>query len=121
MITIPQHGPNGELYDFKLFLEQVEELQAVRRWWVRVEECLGEGSSFIEEETYPNGEAFLAIDLHEKYKGIYQTIDGEFVGLNGEKEICRLLAVDSSYWEVSGSAALEKCMFEFYGAYRRGA
>ena len=121
MITIPQHGSKGELYDFNQFLEQIDELQAVARWRVRIEESLGEGSSSIEDETYPKGKAFSATDLRERYKDIYQTIDGEFVGLNGENEVCRLLAIDSSYWEVSGSAELERIMLERYGAYRRGA
>lgn len=121
MITIPQHGNKGELYDFNQFLEHIEELQAIVHWRIRIEECLGEGSVSIEDETYPKCRVFSAMDLRARYKDIYQTIDGEFVGLDGEGEVCRLIAVDSSYWEVSGSAALEKLMSDRYGAYRRGA
>jgi len=121
MITIPQHGPKGELYDFNLFMEQIEEFRAVTCWWVRIEECFGEGSSLIEERTFPKGATFPAEDLRARYKNIYQTIDGEFVGLDGRREVCRLLAIDSSYWEISGSTELEKFMLDRYGAYRRGA
>lgn len=121
MINIPQHGPKGELYDFNQFLEQIEELRAVPHWLVRIEECLGDGSSSMEEETFPASKAFTATDLRARYKGIYQTIDGEFVGVSGKSEVCRLLAIDSSYWEVSGSTALETLMAVRYGAYRRDA
>jgi hypothetical protein len=52
------------------------------------------------------------------YAGIFQTIDGEFVGFAQGLEVCRLLAVDSSYWEVTGSPAFEATMLRRYGPYR---
>ncbi len=119
MVIIRQHGPNGELFDFNAFVAEVEELQFIDEWQFRIEECLGNGAEEIERLSYLKAARMGADEFKSKYKEIYQTIDGEFVGFKKGRESCRLLAVDSSYWEVSGSNKLEADMVGRYGHYQQ--
>jgi hypothetical protein len=56
-------------------------------------------------------------EFREAYGDIHQTIDGGFTGLLDGQRQFEIVAVDSSYWEVSASPALEAHMLQKYGAY----
>ena len=68
--------------------------------------------------SYPQSTLISAEQLRVAYQGIYQTFDGSFVGLKSGKELFRLDAVDSSFWEVSGPMEFEAHMVQKYGLYR---
>lgn len=117
MITIPQHGSAGELFDMNLFLSDVDALTRVDSWLVTIQECQGEGALAFEERT-KNQTKISDAEFRREYRGIYQTIDGSFTALFEEKEQCRLDAIDSSYWEIYGSPEFEAHMLGKYGTYR---
>ena len=85
-------------------------------WVVEIEECIGHGAVAFEELTA--GEAKLS---HSAFASlchcIDQTIDGRLSGVVDGKEIVKLKAVDSSYWEITGSKEFEQIMIEKYGNY----
>jgi len=116
MVTIPQHGKAGELFDMKAFFADIDRFFRVDAWKVRIEECLGDGAKEIEERlssvaTLTDGE------LRVTYQGIYQTIDGSFIALYQGKEQCRLVAIDSTDWDISGSLEFETHMKKKYGGH----
>lgn len=119
MVIIPQHGPNGTLFDFNTFVAEMKGLQKVEEWRFRIEWCIGVGADEIENLGFPEAMKMAASDFKAKYRNICQTVDGEFVGLVQGQEVCRLLAVDSSCWEVSGSEELENEMMNRYGLYQQ--
>ena len=117
MVSIPQHGPAGELNDIQTFLLDIDKFFVIDSWHVKVDECLGDGASYIEQVS--------AVEVHmtdsefrTTYRGIYQTIDGSFVASSNGEEKCRLLAIDSTSWDVSGSDEFEDYMLRKYGGYR---
>ncbi|TAG27837.1 MAG: hypothetical protein EAZ37_03740 [Burkholderiales bacterium] len=116
MVTIPQHGENGELYDLKAFVYDLAPFLSFESWSVRVDQCAGNAALAIEELTSSmptiSQQAFESLAV-----AIHQTIDGEFIAYRDNKEILRLVAVDSSFWEISGNEKIEKMMLEKYGAY----
>lgn len=118
MILIRQHGRDGELFDLNAFLDDVAELCPVEQWRVCVQVCLGKGSREIEAMSFPQSTLICAEQLRDAYRGIYQTFDGSFVGFKSGKELFRLEAVDSSFWEVSGPMEFEAHMLKKYGLYR---
>lgn len=119
MVRIPQHRADRRLVDLRELLVEVERLCRVEQWRVRVQECLGEGSAEI-ERLGENAPALVdAQTLASLYEHIYQTIDGEFVGLAGGRQICRLVAVDSSFWEIEGRPELESALLAKYGSYEQ--
>jgi len=96
MVIIPQHGPEGVLFDLNDFFADVDAHYSIDAWRVRLEYGLGEGATELEERSFktvtiPDEELRLA------YRGIYQTVDGCFVGLRDGVEQCRLDAIDSSF------------------------
>ena len=119
MVLIRQHGSPGELFDMNTFFTDFESLRLIEEWQVSVQECLGEGALSIEKRSSQEAMLLTSRELRESYRGIYQTIDGSFVGISQGREHCRLEAIDSSFWEVSGSVELEAQMVERYGAYVR--
>jgi hypothetical protein len=98
MKRIPQHGDGNSLYDITAFIPFLERRLSMLEWQYSVQWCSGEGASEIEKSA---NQPVLA--SHKEfcvlYKGIYQTIDGEFV-VHSNEGVVRLLAVDSSFWEV---------------------
>ena len=96
---IRQHGENGEHYDMSSFFEDFDRYFHVKRWQIQVDWCQGDGSSEIERQS-ENGLSIMDTEFRELYRNIYQTIDGEFQAFDGERRVARLLAIDSSYWEV---------------------
>lgn len=117
MVKIAQHSASGSLNDVARFLADVDRFFVVERWRLQVEWCLGEGADEIEKCTA--GELELTdSEFRELYKGIYQTVDGRFTLLSNGEALGELLAVDSSYWEVSGPSAFESHMLAKYGPYR---
>lgn len=116
MVTIPQHGKAGELHDMRTFLADVDQFFVIEAWRVQVEECLGEGASSIEKRS--GADATMSDrEFRAAYEGIYQTIDGSFVGMQGGVQKCSLLAVDSTCWEISGSVEFERHMVSRYGSW----
>jgi hypothetical protein len=114
MISIPQHGPSGELYDLHEFFADIDVYFDVDAWHVRVEECLGEGAETMENRSVA-GVRLEDSEFRAAYRGIYQTIDGEFsVFVRGAK-VAFLRAIDSTSWDVEGSPEFERHMSKKYG------
>lgn len=121
MVVIQQHGPKGQLFDLNTFIAEISDLYKVEQWRIRIEECLGFGADEIEKSSFPQWIELDQENFKKLYDGIYQTIDGEFIGMADGHEFCRLLAVDSSYWEISGTPEFESKMLNRYGAYQKNA
>ena len=109
MVTIPQHGPAGELYDMQSFLADVDSYFTIDAWRIRVQECLGEGADEVERASAA-GLLMSDASFREAYSDLYQTIDGEFVALSRGAVCCTLQAVDSTSWDVSGTPDFEAHM-----------
>ncbi|HEX8609959.1 MAG TPA: hypothetical protein VF800_01555 [Telluria sp.] len=119
MVRIRQHGAGGELFDLNMLIADVDALIKVDEWQVSVSECLGDGAADVEALGVSRSGLIASEDLRNLYKHVYQTIDGEFTGLRAGKESCRLVAVDSSYWEVFGPSEFEAAVLLKYGPYVR--
>lgn len=116
MVRIPQHGPDNSLFDIVNFLPDIDSHFSVDSWQVCIDQCLGMGAVTLEQATactltLPDAEFRSAI------APIYQTIDGHFVGFSNGSPVVELLAVDSSYWEVTSTPQFETVMLAKYGAY----
>ncbi|TWT19429.1 hypothetical protein FQY83_13875 [Luteimonas marina] len=118
MVTIPQHGSNGELFDISAFLPDIDNFAKPDTWRITIEQCLGERAVEIERLS---SSGYLLSDsaFRSLYHGIYQTIDGHFIGISGDRQLFELLAVDSSFWEVTGPQPFESHMLATYGAWQR--
>ena len=119
MVRIRQHGDNGELYDLNEFLKDIALLCPLDEWHVSVSECLGQCADDVEAIGASEPASISNDTLCTLYRNIYQTIDGEFVGFRSGNEILRLLAVDSSYWELTGPSDLEAALVRKCGPYAR--
>ena len=119
MVRIRQHGDNGELYDLNEFLKDLAVLSPMDEWHVSVDECLGDGAAEVEALGTSGTKSIPNDTLCTLYRNIYQTIDGEFIGFRSGIEIFRFLAVDSSYWEITGSPDVEATFVRRYGLYAR--
>jgi hypothetical protein len=117
MVRIRQHGANGELIDLNTLIGDVDVLIPVDEWQVSVSDCLGDGAADVEALGVSRPGLVASKDLRALYEHVYQTIDGEFIGLRAGKECWRLVAVDSSYWEVFGRAEFEAAFLLKYGPY----
>ncbi|MET2527160.1 hypothetical protein [Ralstonia pseudosolanacearum] len=117
MVRIRQHGANGELFDLNSFFSDIDTLCPAEEWEVSVSECLGDGATEVESLGVSKPSLVTTDHLRAFYRGVYQTIDGEFVGYRGGTECCRLVAVDSSYWEITGSPDFEAAFALKYGLY----
>ena len=85
MVVIPQHGNNGEIFDISNFLADVDLFIKPDSWHITIYWCTGERALEIERLT-ATGQTFTDADFRAMYRGIYQTIDGNFVGsANGER------------------------------------
>jgi hypothetical protein len=80
---------------------------------------MGEAAS--EVESLAKGELLEPQALQSLYAGIYQTIDGSFVAHASGAQVCRLTAVDSSFWEVESTPLFEAHMLATYGRYQSDA
>ena len=118
MVKIRQHGDNGELFDIPAFLADIDELARPDTWQITIEQCTGDRAQEIEQIS-SSGCSLSDSAFRSLYRGIHQTIDGRFIGLASGTPLFELVAVDSSYWEVSGSSALESHMLASYGAWQR--
>lgn len=118
MVVIRQHGENGELFDITSFLAAVDRFAQPDAWHETVDQCMGERALEIEQLT-ASGLSMSDPDFRAMYSGIYQTIDGCFIGSAAGKPVFELRAIDSSFWEVTGSPAFESHMLTTYGAWQR--
>jgi len=116
MVRINQHGRAGELFDVNRFLLDLDRFLQFERWEIRVEQCLGAESSHIEQAS-SSGLSLSDAAFRDLYRGIYQTIDGQFLGFAAGKQLFELRAVDSSYWEIIGPQEFETHMVATYGAW----
>jgi hypothetical protein len=119
MVNIPQHRADGGLNDLNSYFADVTAFFTVDGWLVEVQECLGEGASEI--ESLAKGALIKPQELRKLYAGIYQTIDGSFVAQASGVQVCRLTAVDSSFWEVESTPLFEGHMLAKYGRYQSDA
>jgi hypothetical protein len=117
MVRIRQDGADGEFIDLNTLIGDVDALIPVDEWQVSVSECLGNGAADMEALGVSRPGLVASQDLRALYKHVYQTIDGEFIGLRAGKECCRLVSVDSSYWEVFGPPEFEAAFLLKYGPY----
>lgn len=118
MVTIPQHGSNGELFDISGFLPHIDNFVHLDTWHITIEQCLGDRAGEIERLS-SSGYLLSDTAFRSLYNGIYQTIDGHFIGLSGGKPMIELLAFDSSFWEVAGPPPFESYMLATYGAWQQ--
>jgi hypothetical protein len=119
MVTVRQHGSPGVLYDLKDFIVDLEAFQRqVSHWIVRIDQCTRPASVALEELTAKGAKVSYRA-FESLCCAVFQTIDGVFVGYAGDREVVRLVAVDSSFWEITGPHAFEQAMLAKYGEYRR--
>jgi len=118
MVVIRQHGTNSKLFDISKFLVDVDRFVQPDSWHITIDKCMGDRALEIEQLTAA-GLSMSDRDFRALYRGVYQTIDGRFIGLAGGKRVFELLAVDSSFWEVTGLPAFESHMLATYGAWQR--
>lgn len=119
MVVVRQHGTNSELFDISRFLVDVDRFAKPDSWHITIDDCMGDRALEI-EQLAASGLSMSDIEFRALYSGIYQTIDGRFIGLAGGERVFELLAVDSSFWEVTGLPAFESHMLATYGAWQRG-
>ncbi|MBJ7575458.1 hypothetical protein [Luteimonas sp. MC1828] len=118
MVVIRQHGTNSELFDISRFLVDVDRFVQPDSWHITIDDCMGDRALEIEQLTAA-GLSMSDGEFRELYSGIYQTIDGRFIGHAGGARVFELLAVDSSFWKVTGSPTFESHMLATYGACQR--
>lgn len=117
MVVIRQHGTNGELFDVSMFLADVDRFAHPDAWHITIEECRGDRALEI-EQLAAAGQSMSDGEFRALYRGIHQTIDGRLIGLAEGKRLFELLAVDSSFWEVTGPPDFESHMLATYGAWQ---
>ena len=121
MIRIRQHGEENTLFDIKQFLQDIDIYFEVNSWFIKIEWCQGENAERIEVET-EKGKEYTGLEFRKLYSGIFQTIDGSFHIKVNKEIVTKLLAVDSSYWEVeSNNTEFEQHMLQKYGVYKYNA
>ena len=116
MICIRQHGDGQQLFDIEQFLPVLEENVDIVRWDIQVDWCSGDNCLLVEKSANaPWGGTHE--EFKDLYKGILQTIDGEFRIVATQGNI-HMLAVDSSYWEIDSSIPGLECIFmSLFGPY----
>ena len=121
MIKIRQHGADNKLYDIMQFLEDIDQYFKVEMWQVQVDWCQGEDALKIEKETKDKKE-YSDKEFRKMYAGIFQTIDGYFKLLAKNEVLAKIIAVDSSFWEIeSKNKKFLKHMLKKYGEYKYNA
>ena len=118
MVKVRQHGSNNELFDISVFLSDIDELARPDTWHIRVDQCIGDRAAEIEQLS-STGYSLSDSAFRSLYQGIHQTIDGCFIGLVDGERLFELQAVDSTFWEVTGSPGFESHMLAKYGAWQR--
>ncbi|MGJ7498625.1 hypothetical protein ACSFA8_26710 [Variovorax sp. RT4R15] len=118
MVRVRQHGEAGQLFDISSFLDDVDRFFRPDQWQISVERCLGLNALSIEEASF-SGLSLSDAEFRTLYRGIYQTIDGQFSGFGQGQSLFELLAVDSSYWEVTGPPEFEAHFLATYGAWNQ--
>lgn len=116
MVRINQHGSAGQLFDVNQFLSEVDRFLRPEQWEIQIEDCLGAESLRIEDAS-SSGLHLSDAAFRDLYQGIYQTIEGRFLGFAGGRQLFELRAVDSTYWEISGPQQFEDHMVATYGAW----
>lgn len=117
MVTIRQHGSSNELFDIARFLTDVDMFGPPDTGHITVDWCVGGRATEIEQLT-ESGYSLPDDEFRSLYCGVRQTIDGRFVGLFRGERLFELAAVDSSFWEVTGSPSFETHMLVTYGAWQ---
>ena len=117
-ITIPQHKDFPKhLFDISCFLEDIDQYFDISEWAICIDWCTGENSVHIEDLT-KNGYVLGNTEFRDLYRGITQTIDGEFSLKEDGIVLASLLVVDSSYWLIkSKNESFLAHMKEKYGEF----
>ena len=92
------------------------QVEGLDHWRVCIDECMGEGAVALEKAT-ASAPTMSDEEFRSAIAPVYQTIDGHFVGLRAGRPVVELLAVDSSWWEVTSTPECEAHMLANYGAY----
>ena len=117
LITIRQHSEDNNLNDINQFLVDIDQYFKVDTWTIEIDECLGVNATSIEDDSR-GGKEISDKEFRTRYKDIYQTIDGSFSIKENGQVVAKLLAVDSSSWDIeSNNKKFEKHMLSKYGAY----
>lgn len=116
MKRIRQHAENSQLNDIAAFITFLESKLDIISWDYSVDWCSGENASTIEASSpYPSHVSHK--EFCHLYKSIFQTIDGEFK-IQTSKGYVRLLAVDSSFWEIESDIhGIEEAFEKKYGKF----
>jgi hypothetical protein len=117
MVTIRQHGDDQALFDMHRFLADIDKFVSVDSWDIKILWCTGENALEIEERS-ASGLVLTDQAFRNLYRGIQQTIDGDFIGLSSGRKVIELSAFDSTFWEVSGPPEFEAHMLSTYGAWK---
>lgn len=117
MVRIRQHGDDQVLFDMVGFLADIDKFVRPDTWEIDIHDCLGVRAPEIEEWS-ASGLTLTDPAFRSLYAGIYQTIDGTFVGLSNGQKVIELKAIDSTFWEMSGPPDFEAHMLSTYGAWR---
>lgn len=118
MIRIRQHGEDGNLFDIKCFLEDIDSYFDIDSWFINIDWCQGEKEREIEQES-KGGKLYSDASFRKLYGGIFQTIDGTFELKSSDVIVVKLLADDSTYWEVESiNKDFETHMLKKYGEYK---
>ena len=116
MRVIRQHGEKSELFDINRFIPVLEEMLEIEAWKLNVGRCSGEGAAELEESALTFIELPHSV-FKDKYKNIFQTIDGEFT-IQAKEGFVTLKAVDSTFWEVDSQIPGVKYEFvKLFGLY----
>jgi hypothetical protein len=100
MRRIRQHGPNKELFDIADLVPLVVEHRSITHWVANIEWALARSGEKSDSSAIQN-QRYSTKGLLSLYQDIYQTVDGIIIAFDGDEEVVRLEAVDSSYWEVT--------------------
>ncbi len=117
MIQIRQHGESDQLYDMHTFINDVSDYFEVTHWIIQIEECIGFESESM-EKTYKSPRKYSTKGLASLYSRTTQTVGGLLTAYEDKNPVVKLLAIDSSYWEVeSQNEEFLKYMKSKYGIY----
>ena len=109
------------MYDIMQFLEDIDQYFQVEKWQIQIDWCQGDNSVNIEKET-KNKKEYSDKEFRKIYSNIFQTIDGYFKLMAKNEVIAKLIAVDSSYWEIeSKNKKFLKHMSKKYGEFKYNA
>lgn len=118
-VVIPQHSEDSKkLFDIVNFVVDIDLFFTVTDWEIFVDWCTGENSANIEKQSR-NGVTLSNSAFREMYSGVTQTIDGEFLLKESELVVAKLVAIDSTCWDIESThEGFIRHMKEKYGVFQ---